>query len=384
MIRLWVLILVIVFISCLPDKPVDNQSDSIEDIYFKDYESPKEKWGFLDSTGAVIIKPIYDDVRDMITSLTAANYKGRWGFINLSGKKVIDFKFKQVHDFDSELESCIVQTFSNQWLLINQKGQVIDSLNYDNYKSAKEGFYPVASGSSWGLIDIKGKEIIKPNYESIKVFNNRCIVRKYSKYGLISIEGDILMPIQYDKIDATDSAMLRVKQDGKCAFYDSQSYKKVSPDYNYASQLEDGFFFTKSIDKTFSIINEKFNVLSSLKADKVEYGGEGKWKYKEGGKWGLMKADGTRITEPLYDLMNRYQEDYILFSIADRWGYLDSEGEVFIEPLLPLAWEFKNGYARIFHRNGVGFIDTTKTLIIDKRMFEVRDFYNGKARFQTM
>jgi len=373
----------VTLVSCVSDKPVDNEKSSIEDIYFSDYESPKEKWGFLDTTDNIIIKPIYDDVRDMIRPIIAANYKGKWGFIDHKGKEKIKFKYKQVHDFDNEMTSCIVQTFDNEWLLIDPSDKIIDSLAYVNYTANQSGYYPVSSGSSWGLIDLRGKVIIEPSYQSIKVIDDDiCIAKKYDKYGVISLDQKILMPYEYNRIDPTGEGMLRVKKNGKYAFY--SNYQKLSKDYDYASHMEDGYFYTKNNDNSYTILDRKFQKQSTIKADKIEYGGEGKWKYKENGRWGIMEVDGTQVTPPLYDLMNRYQEGYIIMSIDDGWGYLDKNGEVFIPPELPLAWEFKNGYARIFHRNGVGFINKEKILVVDSRMFEVRDFYNGLARFQTM
>ena len=94
--------------------------------------------------------------------------------------------------------------------------------------------------------------------------------------------------------------------------------------------------------------------------------------------------NGNRITDPDYDLMNRFQEGLILFSVEDKWGYLEPDGEIFLPAELPLAWEFKDGFARCLHRRGCGFINKNKELVIDRRIFEVRDFYNGLARYQTM
>ena len=75
--------------GCNDDARSRSDNDSIEDIYFNDYVSPSDKWGYMDKTGRTVIKPKYDDVRDMKTSLTAANLKGKWGYIDPRGKKLL-------------------------------------------------------------------------------------------------------------------------------------------------------------------------------------------------------------------------------------------------------------------------------------------------------
>ena len=370
--------------SCKNEPKVLDESSSIEDIYFSDYEAPDEKWGYMDMSGETVIKPKYDDVRDMKSNITAANLNGRWGYIDQSGKTVIDFIYKQVLDFNEEEDRAIVQDFSNNWILIDADNKIIDSLEYQDYKSFSGSYCPVAYAGQWGLIDRDGNEIIKPAYGSIKVIGGSCIVKRDDKYGIIAIDGKELMPFNYDRIDVNDNSILRVKSKGQYAFYDMNTYQKISPEYANASKMEDGYFVVNDKSGKFTIINKQFKTVIEIVADKVEYANENLWKYKRNGLWGLIDISGNQITPPKYELINKFQEGYILYSVDDKWGYLNTKGEVFIPAELPLAWDFKDGLARVFHSKGVGFFNKDKVIVIDKRIFEVRDFYNGLARYQTM
>ena len=370
--------------SCKNEPKVLDESSSIEDIYFSDYEAPDEKWGYMDMSGETVIKPKYDDVRDMKSNITAANLNGRWGYIDQSGKTVIDFIYKQVLDFNEEEDRAIVQDFSNNWILIDADNKIIDSLEYQDYKSFSGSYCPVAYAGQWGLIDRDGNEIIKPAFGSIKIIGGSCIVKRDDKYGIIAIDGKELMPFNYDRIDVNDNSILRVKSKGQYAFYDMNTYQKISPEYANASKMEDGYFVVNDKSGKFTIINKQFKTVIEIEADKVEYANENLWKYKRNGLWGLIDISGNQITPPKYELMNKFQEGYILYSVDDKWGYIDTKGEVFIPAELPLAWDFKDGLARVFHSKGVGFFNKDKVLVIDKRIFEVRDFYNGLARYQTM
>ena len=382
---LFSIIAISIALSCKEDSKFSDDSNSIEDIYFDDYEAPKEKWGYLDTTGKTVIKPIYDDVRDMESNITAANFQGRWGYINVKGKEVIPFIYKQVRDYNPDMDRSIVQDFSNNWLLIDELGQIIDSLEYTDYKAFNvDGYCPVSRNDQWGLINKKGQEIIAPRYGSLKLIGDKCIVNTNGKFGIVSLTNEILMPFDYDRIEINSNNILRAKKDGQYAFYDINTFKRLSPTYPNVSKIEEGYYHTKSLDGKYTIYNSKVEKLTELDVDKLEYVSNNLWKYRINKKWGLIDVNGNRITDPDYDLMNRFQEGLILFSVEDKWGYLEPDGEIFLPAELPLAWEFKDGFARCLHRRGCGFINKNKELVIDRRIFEVRDFYNGLARYQTM
>jgi hypothetical protein len=44
------------------------------------------KWGFIDSSGSVVIEPQYDDAKSFSIGLAAVSVDGMWGYINASGE----------------------------------------------------------------------------------------------------------------------------------------------------------------------------------------------------------------------------------------------------------------------------------------------------------
>lgn len=379
-----IIALSLLIISCKSDSSSDPALQSIEEAYFDDYDAPSEKWGYMNTNGETVIKPKYDDVRDMLGNITAANYKGRWGFINSKGEKVIDFQYKQVQDFDPKGERAFVQNFENKWFLIDAKNAIIDSMPYDNFKQFVGDFCPVAKDGSWGVIDKNAKLIIPNIYTLIEVIgDNNIIAKKYGKQGIINSKNEPLLDFKFKKINDCGNGMLRVRDDNGYSFYDIKAYKKISPNYIKASLMQDGYFVGKT-EKGQAIYDSQFKIFKALSYERVEYANQNRWVFKQDGLWGILDEYGEVLASPKYELINKYEEDIILFSINEMWGYLDLDGEIFIPAELPIAWEYKNGYARILHQRGIGFIDKSKTLVVNRRVFEVRDFYNGLARFQAM
>lgn len=64
-------------------------------IAFKD----KNKWGFVDEDGNIVIEPKYDNAKSFSYGLAAVCSDGKWGFIDNNNEVVIDYQFK---DTDSD------------------------------------------------------------------------------------------------------------------------------------------------------------------------------------------------------------------------------------------------------------------------------------------
>ncbi len=384
MIRFFLLIAVVLAVSsCKEDLPHDDNAP-IEAQYFEDYESPRLKWGYIDTRGEVVISPIYDDVRDMKSDLTAANYKGKWGFINNKNEPVIDFKYKQVLDFDKKVNRAFVQSFDNEWLLIDKADVIIDSLPYNAFKTWTDEYCPVSVNGLWGIIDKSGKEVLSPQYLYIDIVSKeRVIAKQYDKYGIVDINNQTVEGFDYKRITAVSDNIIRFRTKAGYYYQNLLSGKK-SKNFDKAGIYENERAIVSDGKKTI-VLDNAFVAIKEFDYQKLQHAGEGYFKFKENDKWGLIDPDFNIIREADLYLLNKYQEGHILYALAsDRWGYLDKNGEIFLPAELPIAWEYKNGYARIFHSKGVGFIDTTKNLVVDRRMFEVRDFYNGLARFQSL
>lgn len=68
-----------------------------------------EKWGFVNTSGEVVIKPTYENAKSFSNGLAAVCKDGEWGFINTEGKVVIDYQFTDAAYMDST-GNCAVRT----------------------------------------------------------------------------------------------------------------------------------------------------------------------------------------------------------------------------------------------------------------------------------
>ena len=74
------------------------------------------KWGFVDSTGNMVIEPQYEDARSFSSGFAAVQKDGQWGFINLDGEMVIQPQFENAKDFNGH--GCVFVMKNQVWKLL--------------------------------------------------------------------------------------------------------------------------------------------------------------------------------------------------------------------------------------------------------------------------
>jgi hypothetical protein len=130
----------------------------------------KGKYGFINTNGEQVIKPVFHRVRQFSEGLAAVRPEnGDWGFINTDGKYVIEPQFEDITPFKYGYAQV------NMWKVkhyINKMGEVL--LN-PPVKYFKEGLAPVNLGSpykgEWGYVDEHYRFVIEPQFQEALEFS---------------------------------------------------------------------------------------------------------------------------------------------------------------------------------------------------------------------
>lgn len=375
------LLLILALQSCKDDARSRADMSEVEQAYYDDYESPENKWGYIDESGKVVIQPVYDDVKDVWDDLAAANYEGKWGYLTDKGRAVIDFEYKQAYNFS--YDRAFVQDFNNQWLLIDKSGSIIDSLDYTHYQDF-EGDYAVVGNDAKGVINRSGKLVAPLEFATIKINGDKLIGNKGGSYGISSLaDGNEILAYDYDRLYVPKQGLIRAKSNKTYSYLDASSFAPLgSKTFTRAFDFYYELTVVKA-DESYQLVDKSLTVIKSLPYDKVAYIGGKRWKYKDGNKWGILDKNGEELTSAKYDLLNEYSCNRIAYCINKLWGYLDESGTEIQKPKYALVWDYSDDRARVIDRRGVGFIDLKGKMVIKDMFLEIRDFKNGIARFQT-
>ena len=153
------------------------------------------KYGFINTKGKFIIKPIFDDVDVFKNEISRVKYNGKWGFINLHGKTIIEPIYEEASEFKNNLS---LIKYNGKWGFINLEGKTIIEPIYEEASEFKNNLSLIKYNGKWGFINLEGKTIIEPIYEEASEFKNNLSLIKYNgKWGMINLEGKMVIDALY-------------------------------------------------------------------------------------------------------------------------------------------------------------------------------------------
>lgn len=171
------------------------------------------KYGYIDSTGIFVIKPVYDYADDFSNGLAVVRqgedyividptgtviYQSKdiigsfhngaasiqttgdawlYGFIDTTGKVIVEPKYSSVSDFDKNGQAYAFLPDTSSYDLIDITGNVVASytpdIDADYVMSFEDGYAVFAKSSKYGVVSITtGKTILEPEYSSISYLGN--------------------------------------------------------------------------------------------------------------------------------------------------------------------------------------------------------------------
>ena len=365
--------------SCKEDRLGPDASPA-ERAYWEDYESPEHKWGYISRAGKIAIDPIYDDLGDMRTPLIPANLDGRWGCIDFNGQLKIEHRYKQIMSLTGS--KVIALTFENDWLLTDGTASGTDTLAVDRVVKVMQDKILTEKDGLMQVLDASGKPVLKQDYEKIKLATDGYyIVKDKGLYGLLDENGTTVIGAKYTKLKPSEKKTYIARESDKDYLIDLAEGKEYGP-YDRIRGHQ-GYSLLTYTGQQYQLVDLNTKAPRVITVEALEPVGAGLWKYRTGRRWGLMDAEGRKLIDAQYDLINRYSDGLVGVSKDDIWGYLDTSGQLQIPLQYVLIWDFHDGLARVIGERGVGFIDSSGHMVINDIFLEVRDFHNDRARFQT-
>jgi hypothetical protein len=142
------------------------------------------KYGFIDTTGKIIVAPVYDDVRPFSQGLAAVRHGNKWGYIDKTGREVISPRFSLAGSFTSDGLALIGTSPEDAGIPKTEEAM--------EYESEENIYY--------GFIDRTGKWVIKPQFTSANEFSEglAAVEEQYGKLGYIDKTGKFVIPPKYD------------------------------------------------------------------------------------------------------------------------------------------------------------------------------------------
>ena len=130
-------------------------------------------------------------------------------------------------------------------VVIDPNGDVKAQLeqHYETVMDLNAGFYKLKDNGKYGLADPSGKIIQRPKYDAIMAKNKQGLIRviRDEKNGFLNLKGVEVVAPQYTKINDPSDGLIKVQKDGLYGFLSASTLKEVTPCiYSYIYDKKDG------------------------------------------------------------------------------------------------------------------------------------------------
>ena len=213
----------------------------------------------------------------------------------------------------------------------------------------------------WGYIDTAGIIVTAPVYDFAKDFVNEVgIVECEGKWGMVNLQGDVLIKCDYDGInflENTDNEILQIfinRQ--KYGLIDTLGQVTVSLMYDELGDFSEGRLSVKKGDRWGFVNKNGFEIIPCVYKN-VRNFSEGYSAVKKGTKWGMINKNGDVVIDFEYSQIGNLNDGLIWFGNSLGKGYMDKEGKVVIEPKFQVANDFDGAVAAVKFKGSFGLID---------------------------
>lgn len=192
------------------------------------------QWGYMDSTGAVVVSPRFNRAFRFSDGLALVESDSGFGFIRMDGSYAIGPRFEDAWHFVGG--RALIQS-DGRWQVIDSVGEVVDpevdvaadpEFNLDSDHLVENTYQPrtlqlIHADGRYGFRSTDGDVVIGPRFENAWYFSDglaRAMVD--SMWGYIDSSGDFVIEPRYDLAWDFQNGLALVKVDDRLGYIDRQ------------------------------------------------------------------------------------------------------------------------------------------------------------------
>lgn len=168
-------------------------------------KSREGKWGLIRTDGSYALMPQYREIKLFSDGIYAVRDALNWGLVSMNGSVILPLQYREIRSPHEDLAA-----FKNgdKWGFLDLNGKVIIKALYDHASDFSSGLSAITINKKVGFINKKNDIVVPPNYEDATSFAPQmgiAAVKKGDKWGVINMQGELLLNIVFDKIELDDA-----------------------------------------------------------------------------------------------------------------------------------------------------------------------------------
>lgn len=259
------------------------------------------KWGYVSSSGAIVIGETYKKVSGFTNSGFAAvmNDEDEYQIIDTTGEiKYTDSRKAERTITDMGLYSCdkIAAQINGKYCYMNLEFEPLFG-NYDFATTFANDYAAVQDGDKWMIISSSGEQVGSATFDDIKydgalvAFRNGVgFAKKDGKYYLINTNGDIICDTAFEDARAFSSeGYAAAKYEGSWGFVDTTGKFIINPQYMDARSFTNGLAAVTNGEK-WGYINENNDLVIAAEYDDAkEFSTDGSAFVQKSEEWQMIR-----------------------------------------------------------------------------------------------
>lgn len=296
---------------------MDEGSSMLEFVYKKPFEETNNltqvkqngKWGYVDKTGKMIIKPSFTHADGFENGYAYVWQGNKKGMIDTTGKYIIEAKYDDVIKLKENSKNFAYALVDGKKLVFLDKdkkklAQINDYLNYSIYEIEKNieiGMFTIEKNGKVGVSNFDNKIILAPKYDSVDIYKNTNM-RVYldNKEQILDKSGKIIW----------------AEKDGENKKRELLGFDFAPEGFKFVGEFYNGMAnFTKD-EKTMGFVDKNYKIVIPAS---FEWSDENFMQnffepdyavVKKNGKYGIIDKTGKFIVEAKYDSIPINYEKY--------------------------------------------------------------------------
>ena len=368
--------------------------DEIDTLQTKEGEllvKKDNKYGVINIKGATLVKPQYDKIEAdkfyeeesgykksgyIVSKTTEEGY--RYGYVNLEGKEIIEVKYNDLNRI-TEINSddiYIICAENGKYGLLKNDKKIIDNEYQSLIYNESNNTITALKGKNYGVISIDGKVVVPIEYKQIDITGDyiyaKTIDENVKIFDATGKETNMSENTAIINIDKTDYKIYINTMDGKTTYNIYKNGKNITQnEYTYIQYLYDNYFIACNT-------NGKLGVIDNEGKTKIEFNYNSIQKI-ENTKMIQAVSNDTKMTEIYSEKMEKISElkdgtiqnnkEYLKIYNEEETKYISLEGKQVTNTEV-----FTNN--KIFAKkqdNKWGFVDASGTKIIDFKYDKVTE-----------
>jgi hypothetical protein len=204
------------------------------------------KWGYINSKGKFVLKPIYEQAGDFQEGIAIVRLKGLTGVIDSKGYFIVKPKYDTIHPFSEGRATVIDQ---QGFKIIDESGKELTTKAYTFIGEYKEGrvLFSVTyekGKNLYGFLNRRGKEVIPASFLTASDFKEgKSVVKlKDGTYALINLTGKVLQKYNFAFVGEYGEGLLPFQKSpgGLFGFINEQGKIMIEPRFRWVQPFRGG------------------------------------------------------------------------------------------------------------------------------------------------